>query len=84
MRAAFIHVLGDALQSIGVIVASIIIYFKPEYSQADPVCTLIFSLIVMFTTVPIVKDCIIVLMEGTPDEINISELTNALTQVKAM
>lgn len=81
MRAALLHVLGDTLQSIGVIIASIIIYFKPEYSQADPICTITFSIIVMFTTIPIVKDSIRVLMEGTPSEINLSEITFALKEV---
>lgn len=82
MRAAVIHVLGDAIQSVGVIIAGIVIYFKPEYAKADPICTLMFSVIVMFTTIPIIKDCIRVLMEGTPDEINPGELTAALEEVK--
>ena len=81
MKAAIIHVLGDALQSVGVIIAGIVIYFNPSYSQADPVCTILFSIIVMFTTIPIVKDCIRVLMEGTPAEINPGEITIALKQV---
>lgn len=82
MRAAFLHVLGDALQSVGVIIAGVIIFFRPDLSQADPVCTLLFSVIVMFTTIPIVKDCVKVLMEGTPNEINPSDVQKKLSGVK--
>jgi len=62
-RAAVIHLLGDMVQSIGVISAAIIIYVKPEYKIADPICTYIFSVLVMMTTVPIFKDCIKMIME---------------------
>ncbi|OMJ90969.1 hypothetical protein SteCoe_6537 [Stentor coeruleus] len=84
MRAAFLHVIGDALQSIGVIIAGIVIYFYPEYSEADPICTLLFSVIVMFTTMPIIKDCVKVLMEGTPNDINASEIKNKLLNIEGV
>lgn len=60
VRAAFIHVLGDVLQSIGVFCAAIIIYFKPNWQLADPICTFIFSLIVLCTTITIMKDALLV------------------------
>lgn len=60
VRAAFIHVLGDVLQSIGVFCAAIIIYFNPTWQLADPICTFIFSIIVLWTTVTILKDAILV------------------------
>lgn len=60
VRAAFIHVLGDVLQSIGVFCAAIIIYFKPTWQLADPICTFIFSIIVLCTTITIMKDALLV------------------------
>ena len=56
--------MGDAIQSIGVMIAGIIVWIKPEYKIADPICTFIFSIIVLFTTIGILKDAIKVLMEG--------------------
>ncbi|XP_045150014.1 zinc transporter 3 [Echinops telfairi] len=44
VRAAFVHVLGDLLQSLGVLAASILIYFKPQYKAADPISTFLFSI----------------------------------------
>jgi cation diffusion facilitator family transporter len=73
MRAAVIHLAGDIIQSVGVVIASIIIYIKPEWSIADPICTFIFTFLVLFTTIPIFKDCIIVLMEASPKEIDVAK-----------
>ena len=81
MRAAVLHVIGDVLQSAGVIVAGCIIYFYPHCSIADPICTLLFSLIVMFTTIPIVKSCLTILMEATPESIDSSEIEQDLRNI---
>jgi zinc transporter 2 len=84
LRASFIHILGDAIQNIGVLIAGIIIYFFPKYSIADPICTYVFSIIVGFTTINILKDCIFVLMEGSPVDIDIDELENDLKKIKGV
>ena len=65
---AYIHVIGDAIQSVGVIAASVIIYFGgPEYTIADPICTYVFAVLVMGTTIPIMSESIRALMEGSPE-----------------
>jgi zinc transporter 2 len=46
IRAAFIHVLGDLVQSIGVLIAAIIIKFS-GFSLADPICTFVFAVLVL-------------------------------------
>ena len=73
IRAAMIHVIGDVVQSVGVLLAAILIYFfggdTKEWNPwhlADPICTYLFSIAVMFTTFSVSKECIKVLMEGTP------------------
>ncbi len=50
LDAAFLHILGDLLNSVGVILAATIIYIYPEYWYADPICTYFFALIVLWTT----------------------------------
>ncbi|XP_069673907.1 proton-coupled zinc antiporter SLC30A2-like isoform X2 [Periplaneta americana] len=66
VRAAYIHVLGDFIQSFGVFVAALIIYFKPSWILIDPICTFLFSILVLITTFAIIKDTMLVLMEGIP------------------
>ena len=81
IRAAMIHMLGDMVQSIGVIAASVIILLKPEWQIADPVCTYIFSVLVLFTTVPIFTDCIKIIMESSPGDIDTKALYNNILQL---
>ena len=83
VRAAFIHVVGDFIQSVGVCAAAFVIYFKveyflqfsiknrnkvfvfqPEWRIVDPICTFLFSVLVLMTTFAILKDTLQVLMEG--------------------
>ncbi|KAF1664794.1 Zinc transporter 8, partial [Aptenodytes patagonicus] len=66
LRAAFVHTIGDLFQSISVLISALIIFFKPEYKIADPICTFVFSIFVLATTITILRDILIVLMEGTP------------------
>ena len=72
---------GDMIQSLGVIAAALIIYFKPDWTIADPICTFLFSILVMFTTVPIFRDCMRILMENAPEDIDTVQLFNSLLQL---
>ncbi|XP_059056232.1 proton-coupled zinc antiporter SLC30A2-like isoform X1 [Achroia grisella] len=76
VRAAFIHVLGDFLQSFGVLVAAIVIYYKPDWNLVDPICTFLFSILVLITTFNIIKDTLLVLMEGSPRGVDFQEVAN--------
>ena len=84
LRAALIHVIGDALQNIGILIAGIIIYFFPSYNIMDPLCTYIFSIIVGFTTISILKDCISVLMEGVPMETDLNSIEKDLKNINGV
>uniref|UniRef100_A0A8R1HK84 Zinc transporter 2 n=1 Tax=Caenorhabditis japonica TaxID=281687 RepID=A0A8R1HK84_CAEJA len=84
VRAAFIHVLGDLLQSLGVLVAALFIYFQPSWVIIDPICTLIFSVIVLCTTIYILRDAMIVLLEGRPSNINFANVFSSLEDIEGV
>ncbi|XP_045836485.1 zinc transporter 2 isoform X2 [Meles meles] len=84
VRAAFIHVIGDFLQSIGILVAAYILYFKPEYKYVDPICTFLFSILVLGTTLTILRDVILVLMEGTPKGVDFTAVRDLLLSVEGV
>ncbi|KAM9340206.1 proton-coupled zinc antiporter SLC30A8-like [Symphorus nematophorus] len=84
VQAAFVHVVGDLLQSISVLISAIIIFFKPEYKMADPICTFLFSIFVLCTTFTILRDIFIILMEGTPAGVRYSEVRDGLLAVKGV
>eukprot|EP00062_Callorhinchus_milii_P002192 gi/632938133/ref/XP_007903864.1/ PREDICTED: zinc transporter 4 [Callorhinchus milii] len=82
VRAAFIHALGDLLQSVGVLVAAYIIRFKPEYKIADPICTYIFSFLVLCTTLRILRDTGIIFLEGSPSHLDVHCIREDLLKIE--
>ncbi|KAJ8949151.1 hypothetical protein NQ318_012899 [Aromia moschata] len=84
VRAAFIHVLGDFLQSFGVFVAALVIYFKRDLMIVDPICTFIFSVLVLITTFAIIKDALLVLMEALPKGIDFEDVMNILLNIEGV
>ncbi|XP_040321540.1 proton-coupled zinc antiporter SLC30A2 isoform X5 [Herpailurus yagouaroundi] len=84
VQAAFIHVVGDFLQSLGILVAAYILYFKPEYKYVDPICTFLFSILVLGTTLTILRDVILVLMEGTPKGVDFTAVRDLLLSVEGV
>lgn len=81
VRAAFVHVLGDLLQSLGVLAASILIYFKPQCKAADPISTFLFSIFALGSTAPTLRDVLRVLMEGAPKNVGFEPVRDTLLSV---
>lgn len=81
VQGAYLHVLGDSIQSIGVMIGGAIIWYKPEYMIVDLICTLIFSAIVLFTTIQMLRNILEVLMESTPREIDATKLEKGLCEM---
>jgi zinc transporter 2 len=84
MQAAIVHMIGDLLQSVGVIIASIVIIYEPKWLIVDPICTFIFSVLVMFTTIPTFSKCIGILMEGTPEDVNVDKLKTEVLKISSV
>lgn len=78
VTAAFVHVLGDAIQSVGVMIAAVMIWINPDLRIVDPLCTVLFSVLVLLTTSKIMKQGIRVLMEATPEGIDAEDVEQAL------
>uniref|UniRef100_A0A915Q3K0 Uncharacterized protein n=1 Tax=Setaria digitata TaxID=48799 RepID=A0A915Q3K0_9BILA len=83
IRAAFVHVVGDLLQSFGVLCAALIIKFT-NYPLADPICTFLFSFLVMLTSLSVARDSVLILMEASPKHINVDELYNELCAIEGV
>ncbi|XP_036321271.1 zinc transporter 2 [Rhagoletis pomonella] len=84
VRAAFIHVVGDMIQSAGVFLAAVVIFFRPDWAIIDPICTFFFSIIVLFTTFSIMKDALLVLMEGTPSYMHYTEVLEVFEHIEGV
>lgn len=73
IKSAFLHVIGDAAASVGVIISSAIIYFTGWY-PADPIISIVIGGIIVFGAVNIIKDSSHILLEGVPKEIDLSRV----------
>lgn len=82
VRAAFIHALGDLVQSVGVLIAAYIVRFKPELKLADPICTYIFSVLVLFTTFRIIRDTTVIVLEGVPRHLDTLRIKEDLLKLE--
>ena len=84
VRAAYIHVLGDLIQSVGVMIASIIIWFIPTAHMADPLCTLLFAILVLFTTYGVMQTAVLSILNAAPESIDIPSLLAALSSIEGV
>ena len=84
VEAAYLHILGDVLNSVGVIIASSLIYFDERLWYLDPICTLFFACIVFYTTRITFYQCCAILMEATPDEFDTYEITKSLEKIEGV
>ncbi|KAH8356913.1 hypothetical protein KR084_005475 [Drosophila pseudotakahashii] len=84
LRAAMIHVIGDLVQSIGVFLAAVLIKFCPSAKYADPLCTLLFSIIVIMTTVQLFRESISILVNAVPQNLSLRTLHCELASLEGV
>jgi cobalt-zinc-cadmium efflux system protein len=80
VRAALRHVLADALGSAGVIAAAVVI-LTTGWRYADPVAGALIALLVLVSALPVLRDSVHILLEGTPRGIDARELAARMTAV---
>jgi cobalt-zinc-cadmium efflux system protein len=83
VRAAFWHVAGDTLSSVGVIIAGVIIYFTGWYI-VDPILAIIIGVVILWGAVRIVKESVDILLESVPPHVNIGDVIDAVKKVEGM
>ena len=79
MRGAFLHVLGDLFGSVGPIVASLLIWGF-NFTIADPIASILVSLIILKSAYGISKSSLNILMEGTPNDIDLNAVIKAISK----
>jgi len=73
VRAAYIHLMGDMLSSIAVIIGGLLIlYFKVFW--IDPLITILIALYITYEAGKIFRESLNILMQGTPENLNLSTI----------
>jgi cobalt-zinc-cadmium efflux system protein len=78
LRGAFLHVISDALGSIGVIVAAAVI-MATGWQRADPIVSALISVGIVVTAYWLVRDSVHILLEGVPAHLELEEIRTALS-----
>jgi cobalt-zinc-cadmium efflux system protein len=77
MRGAFLHVMGDALGSVGAIVAGVAIW-KWGWTLADPLISVAMCLLIMYSSWQLIRESVNILLEGTPTHIDIRAVVESM------
>mmetsp|Transcript_28614 Transcript_28614/g.80609 ORF Transcript_28614/g.80609 Transcript_28614/m.80609 type:complete len:370 (+) Transcript_28614:108-1217(+) len=84
VRSAWLHAIGDLLQNIGVMIAAGLIWWKPEWKIADPIATLLFSVLVVWTTKALMTDIVNTLMQRVPGGFDPAEIAAKIGRVEGV
>ena len=80
MRGALVHVMGDLLGSVGALLSGAVIYFT-GWMPIDPLLSLLICVLILYSTLRLLREALHVLMEGVPPELDLSQVGEALARV---
>ncbi len=81
IRAAYLHLLGDTLSSVVVIIGGVLIYFF-EIFWIDPLITILISLYIFRETINLLRDSFNILMQSSPKNINLEKIKADLEKME--
>ncbi|XP_073528023.1 calcium/manganese antiporter SLC30A10 isoform X2 [Phyllobates terribilis] len=89
IRGVMLHVMGDALGSVVVVVAAVIFYVRPLSPEAtcnwqcyiDPSLTVVMVAIILFSAFPLIKETAIILLQMVPKGINVGKIGEKISVV---
>ncbi|KAL2264313.1 hypothetical protein VTK26DRAFT_7279 [Humicola hyalothermophila] len=83
MLGAMLHVVGDALNNVGVIIAAVVIWFStsPARFYADPAVSMAISLMILFSALPLVKGSGEILLQSAPRGVNVEDIKHDIEEI---
>jgi len=83
MNAMILHVIGDALGNVGVIISALIIWLTPWSGRfyADPVVSLFISIIILKSAIPLTFATAKILLQATPDHLEVNEIKEDIQNI---
>jgi len=83
LRAAWIHMMGDAASCAGIILGAVIIHYT-GWLKIDPILSIVISLVIVWTAWDIFKDSLNILLEGLPKGLRLAEVTSGIRGVSGV
>ena len=83
IKAAYLHLIGDSLSSVVVIIGGILMFFFQIY-WIDPIITFLIGIYILKETFSILKESINILMQKTPGNINLDKIKNQIERIEGV
>lgn len=83
VRSAFLHVLGDAAASVGVIAGALIMRFTGWY-QADPLISIAIGILILTGAWRVLRDAVHILMEGVPAGLSLEQVADKMRSIEGV
>jgi cobalt-zinc-cadmium efflux system protein len=83
IKAAFLHIVGDLISSIGVIIAGIVISLTGWFA-IDPLLSIMIGLIMLKGAYSVVKETAMILLEAVPKHINLDKLIREVEAIEGV
>jgi len=83
IRGAFVHMLGDALGSIGIMGGALAIRYT-GWLRVDPVLSILIALLIVWTAWDIVRESLDILLEGLPSGMTLADVAGAIESVEGV
>jgi cobalt-zinc-cadmium efflux system protein len=83
LRAAFIHMMGDALGAMAIIVGAIAIRYT-GWTYIDPILSIALGLLILYTSWDIIRESLNILLEGLPRGLELNRVTRAMGEVEGV
>ena len=83
IKSAYLHLLGDTLSSVGVIIGAVLIFFFKLY-WIDPILTILIGLYIIKESFEIVKETVNILMQSAPSDINILNIKEEVEKIEGI
>lgn len=83
IRAALLHVMSDILGSIAALIAGAVIYFT-GWAPIDPILSILISVLIMWSALGLLRESLLILMEGVPGHIEIEDVSDSLKSVEGV
>ncbi len=80
VRAAYIHMIGDAVSAVGVVIAGVIVMLTGAH-VADPIISFLIAGLILWSSWGILHESVGVLLEGTPKGMDLAEVVKAVEGV---
>jgi len=83
VRGAFLHMMGDFLTSVVVLISGVVLVFFPWY-WLDPLLSILIVVFILMNCWSILKSSTMILMNATPDSIDLNEIQSYLSNIKGI